>query len=190
MQGENTYLADKERLLANFVWLNRFFQDVSSLLYRTAKLLEPTTGASSARFYYPKSLYTPGIPDYWLMGITGTTQSVQIFVILKPEILERDCFIKEPSFVVFHYDRPIDSLQIAAYAQRIFEMDQAIQMSIHPDHILGAFPGEDVNRLHFQGFQIKLDPFINVSDVEQVVRREFIDRLNQLQSWDSPHKAS
>lgn len=190
MKEGNMYQEDKDRLTGNLVWFNRFFQDISSILYRMAKLLEPITQTTSARFYYPKSNFTPGIPDYWLMGITGPAQAVQVFLVLQPELLERDCFVREPSFVVLYYNRPIDSLAVSAYAQRIMALDPAIQLSAYPDHFDGTFPGTDANRLQFKGFQIKLDPFINASDVEQVIKRELVDRLSNLPSWDGPPKAS
>ena len=174
MNQEDMY-KQKALLVENRLWFNGFFQDLSGLLERMYRQVEKKIGANWRGYYYPKSNFTPGIPDFLVMGLNCDGVTLQIYFILNPDMLRREFSKAEPSFVVIRLSQTGFALSVNDYGWRAIT-DDNVTTSEETSHLSGQLP----NGLHFQAFQIVLDPFIGTVDADAVIDRELIQRVAQL----------
>ncbi|MBP7963687.1 MAG: hypothetical protein KA003_17005 [Caldilineaceae bacterium] len=172
------YADEKNRLIENMVWFNQFLRDSKELLNRMARLIKPEIGGESPFYYYPKSNFTPAIPDYFYMGMDGEGQTLHIYVVLRPGILNQKVFEQEPSFVVIRMFKSGYKGYATARGLPVISGYQSAEVFQTAPYVSGKY--ED--GIPFQSFQMSLDPFVDAenADVDAVIRRELIDRFKTL----------
>ena len=176
---------EKALLVGNRLWFNGFFQDLYSLLEQMYRKVEKKDGATWRGYYYEKSNSIPAIPGYLLMGLSNDKETLQIYVVLQPDILKREFFKKEVSFVVIRLSQPGLALSVSECGWRVLSQDNRVTIPQTTPHISGQLP----NGVYFHAFQMALDPFISAMDAEAVIDGELIQKLAQLpdfQTDDNP----
>ena len=171
---------DLDTYKANFVWFNRFFQDIKQLLDKIADQLSPEFSQVGTSYYYPKSNYAPSIPAYHLMGLGSENTALQIFALLDPEIIgNKEYFVPEPSlFMVRHSDKD-KILYPSDYGLKVIHSSEVFP-EIEDGVIFGLIPGTD--EVNFQAFQVPLRLFTAGTRPGDIIQERIVDVINNLPS--------
>ncbi len=152
---------DQKTFSANVEWFNDFFADLHNLFKKVAKHLEQPLGLTDVGFYYEKSTFKPGIPPYYVMGMSGQDLAVQVFAVLDPEVLDRQgrLLAAEPSVVFVAHAEGSKGMYFDNYGRSVME-DRQIRVDEPAER--GAFTGSlrvAGKDIPFSAFQILLGEF-------------------------------
>jgi len=179
--------SDKERFRANYLWFNRFFDDLQQLLETISKSLVNAFSweTDSKYWYYEKLRYKPAIPPYYMTALDGGTFAVQIYTVLDTTILEdQPAFENELSLVIVKHSRSDRVLYLNDYGLRIIQNKQITQTWLNKKVITGKILAGEGQGTQYCAFQVPLEVFSVGSDTDGMIQTEIVDVLRDLPDWE------
>lgn len=177
--------ADRDRLVANFVWFNDFFDGMRQLLERIrGNLRQAGLDLPGDILYYRKYSDYPSLPPFYGMGLGGETMAVQVFAIFDLSMLQRHSATfnhEELSLIVVKHGRADKYGYFEDYGLRVVHKERLRDVAFDGKILSGTILTEQ--GIPFAAFQVPLACFVAGQDINRHINEHIVDVINDLPSW-------